>query len=73
MYVILSNEEYEELVQTPGKASLFIDSLENELRLKQDDIKVYEEIGSEDIVNNLRHEYSGMLFVKNIFLKIMKV
>lgn len=73
MYVILSNEEYEGLVQTPGKASLFIDSLENELRLKQDDIKVYEQIGSKDIVNNLRHEYSGMLFVKNIFLKIMKV
>ena len=73
MYVILSNEEYEGLTQTPGKASLFIDSLENELRLKQDDIKVYEDIGSEDIVNNLRHEYSGMLFVKNIFLKIMKV
>lgn len=39
MCVILSNEEYEWLVQTPGKASLFMDSLENEFRLKKDDIK----------------------------------
>lgn len=73
MYVILSNEEYEGLVQTPGKASLFMDRIENELRLKKNDIKVYEEIGSEDIANNLRHEYSGMLLVKDIFLKVMKV
>lgn len=50
-----------------------MDSLENELRTKKDDIKVYEEIGNDDIANNLRHEYSGMLFVKDIFLKIMKV
>lgn len=73
MYVILSNEEYESLIQTPGKASLFMDRLENELRLKKDNIEVYEQIGSKDIANNLRHEYSGMQFVKDIFLKIMKV
>ena len=73
MYVVLTNEEYEGLVQTPGKTSLFMDSLENELRLKKDDIKAYKEIGNEDIANNLKHEYNGMLFAKDMFLKIMKV
>ena len=42
MYVILSNEEYESLIQATGKASLFMDRLENELSLKKDDIVVYE-------------------------------
>lgn len=69
MYVVLSKEEYEELVQTPGKISLFIDSLENELRLKKDDIKVYEEIGDENIANDLSHEYKGMVSVKSLFSK----
>ena len=72
MHVVLTQEEYDKLTIEPSKISLFIDSLNNELKLKNDDIKVYEQIGDKNIANDLSHEYIGMMFARSLFLKIME-
>lgn len=73
MYIVLTQEEYGKLSSTKGMTNLFIDKLENELKLKKDDIKLHERMGDKVVVNNLKYEYSGMLFVRDMFVEIMKV
>lgn len=67
LYVILTKEEYDNLVNEAGKAELFINSLNDELNLKFDDIQAYKQIGSKDIVNKLQNQYTGMLLARDIF------
>lgn len=67
LYVILTKEEYDNLVNEIGKAELFINSLNDELNLKFDDIQAYKQIGSKDIVNKLQNQYTGMLLARDIF------
>lgn len=72
MYVVLTKDEYDNLVWKTSWLSLFKDSLENELKLKEEDIKMYNAIGSKDIANQLKHEYMGMKCSREILSKIIK-
>ena len=65
LYVILTKEEYDNLVNEVGKAELFINSLNDELKF--DDIQAYKQIGSKDIINKLQNQYTGMLLARDIF------
>nr|DAF57654.1 MAG TPA: hypothetical protein [Podoviridae sp. ctpVv1] len=67
MYVVLTLDEYSKLKETSRKLDLFIDSLNHELELKTHEINISKKFKSDDVVKNLRYEYSGMLFVKDIF------
>lgn len=67
MYVVLTLDEFRKLKESNRKLELFIDSLNNELELKKHEIDLSKKVKSEDVVKNLRCEYSGMLFVKDIF------
>ena len=67
MYVVLTLDEFSKLKESNRKLELFIDSLNHELELKKHEIDVSKKVKSEDVVKNLRYEYSGMLFVKDIF------
>lgn len=67
MYVVLTLDEYSKLKETSRKLELFIDSLNHELELKTHEIDISKKFKSNDVVKNLRYEYSGMLFVKDIF------
>lgn len=68
--IILTKEEYDNLVNEVGKAELFINSLNEELNLKFDDIQAYKQIGSKDIVNKLQNQYTGMLLARDIFRSV---
>ena len=73
MYVVITIDELNKLKESNRKLELFKDSLDHELELKRRDIAIAQKTLSEDVINNFIYEYSGMLFVKHIFLKIMKV
>ena len=73
MYYILNQDEYDELCQASGKIELFRDSVKHELQLKRNDIDTYSQIeDNKDCVNLMKHEYSGMILVREIFEKIMR-
>ena len=73
MYYILNQEEYDKLCQADGKIALFRESVKNELQLKRNDIDTYNQIdGNEEYVNIMKHEYSGMILVREIFERIMR-
>lgn len=66
MYVVITIDELNKLKESNRKLELFKDSLNHELELMRHDIGIAQKTASEDVVNNLTHEYSGMLFVKHI-------
>ena len=67
MYVFITIDEFKKLKESNRKLELFKDSLNHELYLKRRDIGIAQKTISEDVINNLIYEYSGMLFVKHIF------
>ena len=73
MYIVLTQEEYGKLSGTRGMVNLFMDKLENEIKSKKEDIELYKRMGDKVVVNSLKYEYSGMLFVRDMFVEIMKV
>lgn len=66
MYVVLTFDEFSKLKESSKKLEIFVYSLNHELELKAHEIGIAQKTASEDVVNNLTHEYSGMLFVKHI-------
>ena len=66
MDVVLTLDEFIKLKESDSKLQLFIDSLNHELELKEQEIYISQKYKSEDIVNKLRYEYYGMKFVKDI-------
>ena len=72
MHIVLTKDEYDNLVCKTSWLTLFKDSLENELKLKEEDIETYNAVGSKDIANQLKHEYAGMKCTREILLKIIK-
>lgn len=67
MYVVITIDEFNKLKESNRKLGLFKDSLNHELKLRLRDIRIAQKTISEDVVNNLIYEYSGMLFIKHIF------
>ena len=70
MYVVLTFDEFSKLTESSKKnkkLELFVDSLNHELELKAHEIDIAKKTRSEDVIKNLKYEYSGMLFVKDIF------
>lgn len=70
MYVVLTFDEFSKLTEsskTNKKLELFVDSLNNELELKAHEIDIAKKTRSEDVIKNLKYEYSGMISVKDIF------
>ena len=67
MYVILNFDEFSKLKESDRKLKLFVDSLNKELELKAHEIDTSKKTRSYDVITNLKNEYSGMLFVKDIF------
>lgn len=72
MYVVLTHEEYDKLVCETGALYLYKDRLENELTLKDEDIRTYMAVGSKDMVNSLKNERAGMSYARNMLLDILK-
>lgn len=72
MYIVLRKDEYDKLVHEESKLSLFESTVEKELKKKKGTMKAYDEIGKEDIVNELKHEYTGMAFVRDMFLILVR-
>lgn len=69
MYIVLTIDEFSKLTESSkanNKLELFVDSLNHELELKAHEIDIAKRTRSEDVIKNLKHEYSGMLFVKDI-------
>lgn len=66
MYVVITIDELNKLKESNSKLELFKDSLNHELELMRRDIDIAQKTASDDVVNNLKYEYSGMLFVKDI-------
>lgn len=55
------------------RVELFRDAIKHELRIKRDAIDAYSQIEhNEDYVNLMKHEYSGMILVREIFEKFMR-
>ena len=70
MYVVLTFDEFSKLTEsskTNKKLELFVDSLNHELELKAHEIDNAKKTRSWEVINNMKCEYSGMLFVKDIF------
>lgn len=66
MYVVITIDELNKLKESNSKLELFKDSLNHELELMRRDIDIAQKTASDYVVNNLKYEYSGMLFVKDI-------
>ena len=49
MYVVLTKEEYDKLLWETSTPTLFKDSLERELALKEENIKMYSACGNKHI------------------------
>lgn len=71
MYVVLTFDEYSKLKKASNMLELFVDSLNDELKLKKCDIDLYTRMKKEGVVNKLKQEYSGMLFAKDILNIVM--
>lgn len=70
MYVVLTLDEFSKLTESSkanNKLGLFVDCLNKELELKENEIDVAKKTRSKDVIKKLEYEYSGMLFVKHIF------
>lgn len=67
MYIVLTVAEFDKLKESNNKLKLFEDSLNHELELKAHEIDISKKTRSYDVITNLKNEYSGMLFVKDIF------
>ena len=72
MYIVLTKEEYDKLILETSIPTLFKDSLEHELALKEENIKMYSACGSKDIAIQLRRECRGMEKARELLLEIMK-
>lgn len=72
MYIVLSKDEYDKLVCEKNKLSIFESAVEEELKKKKGNIKSYDKLGREDIANELKHEYSGMALVRDMFLILVR-
>lgn len=56
-----------------NKIELFRETIEHELLLKRDTISVYSQIENNDeFVNDMKHEYIGMNFARELFEKIIR-